>query len=823
MSSKTTKTNFWAKPATNKHNKSIVDILLVLVASMLLFVSITACLAAACSMQFDAIVVSVCSVVAVGISLLFALQDGKGNDLKLSLGLAIAVLVLSICAWVPISGGGAQVVNGFLYTLGTHTSMYQLPYTTGSHTDLVIFCAVASVLIAYLCVQLVLHANALACFLVALAMCILIVAGFVPPSPWLIVMALGLVAALCVSTIYKSHTIGKQAVLSGILVSGISSLLVIALAFVLVGTGTINTSGAKSFLLNIAYTIQYGGASYAMPMGQLNDLGALSTSDRPALEVQTGSSECREYLRGFTGENFDGTSWTGLDGEVVTNNQGLFYWLSQDGFFAPAQVSTAALASDYADDGVSLFTIANTGARGGYAYVPYSYLGQISGGVEGSDGGDVGKGAKSDEVSAETIEKAASNSVTTINSEEQSISSNTDMSSTISSASKNTVIASGSLLQKSYKLQDSLQSKQSLASQAADTYFKDESAYREFVYSSYLDIPDETKQTIEELFGESIELNSEQAKILVKKELDSQVEYDDTYATKNAGEDFVSYFLTQSKKGYSVHYASAAAMLMRYYGVPARYVEGYVLDSSNKNLNSTNSEGEDVYQLTENNAHAWVEYYLDGVGWIPFDVTPGFYDASFYEPTDKTQLQEDVVEWSVGNFDSDSSLNSQQDQQDSNNTVSVDLPDEFRFMLLWSILGLVIVLLIAAIARTIIKRRKLKEFIERLRTNDLQIAIKDGFSYGIFLGEKCLKIKFDSSVPYRAQGHTAQSANLCSQEIFVGAADANSKALFSKDAAQLTEEDRAHVVTFVDSCFEGLNANTSIWSKFINRIVRCIW
>ena len=244
--------NFWAKPKQSKQNKTIADILLVLFASLLLFSGISACLAAACSMQLDLAVAGTCLIVAIAISLLFALQDGKDNDLKLSVGLAVAILVVSICAWVPISGGGAQVVNGFLYTLGTHTSLYQLPYESGSHIDLVIFCAVISAIIAYLCVQLVLHANALACFLVALLMCILIVSGFVPASPWIVVVALGLVAALCVSTISKSHAVGKKAMLSGILVSGASTLLVVLLSFVLVGTGTINTSAAKSFLLNIA-------------------------------------------------------------------------------------------------------------------------------------------------------------------------------------------------------------------------------------------------------------------------------------------------------------------------------------------------------------------------------------------------------------------------------------------------------------------------------------------------------------------------------------------------------------------------------------------
>ena len=41
--------------------------------------------------------------------------------------------------------------------------------------------------------------------------------------------------------------------------------------------------------------------------------------------------------------------------------------------------------------------------------------------------------------------------------------------------------------------------------------------------------------------------------------------------------DFTENFLTTSKIGHSVHFATAAALMFRYYGIPARYVEGYLI------------------------------------------------------------------------------------------------------------------------------------------------------------------------------------------------------------------------------------------------------
>lgn len=51
--------------------------------------------------------------------------------------------------------------------------------------------------------------------------------------------------------------------------------------------------------------------------------------------------------------------------------------------------------------------------------------------------------------------------------------------------------------------------------------------------------------------------------------------------------DFVSYFLQEQKEGYCAHFASAATLLLRSYGIPARYVEGYAVSVSDVSEGST--------------------------------------------------------------------------------------------------------------------------------------------------------------------------------------------------------------------------------------------
>ena len=73
----------------------------------------------------------------------------------------------------------------------------------------------------------------------------------------------------------------------------------------------------------------------------------------------------------------------------------------------------------------------------------------------------------------------------------------------------------------------------------------------------------------------------------------------------------IAAFLT-NKAGFCQQYAAALAWMVRDSGIPARVAFGYTRGSG--------SGG--TYELTNRNAHAWTEVYLQGFGWIPFDATP---------------------------------------------------------------------------------------------------------------------------------------------------------------------------------------------------------
>ena len=76
--------------------------------------------------------------------------------------------------------------------------------------------------------------------------------------------------------------------------------------------------------------------------------------------------------------------------------------------------------------------------------------------------------------------------------------------------------------------------------------------------------------------------------------------------------DFAMWFLENSDTGYCTHYASAAAVLLRAAGIPARYVTGYLVDAQ---------QGVSV-TVMQKSAHAWVECYISGIGWVVLEATP---------------------------------------------------------------------------------------------------------------------------------------------------------------------------------------------------------
>lgn len=103
-------------------------------------------------------------------------------------------------------------------------------------------------------------------------------------------------------------------------------------------------------------------------------------------------------------------------------------------------------------------------------------------------------------------------------------------------------------------------------------------------------------------------------------------------------EDFVDQFLFETKTGYCDHFSTSMAIMLRSIGIPTRWVKGYTEGVFVKKENK-----ESIYNVTNNNAHSWVEVLFPGVGWVPFEPTKGFtnnvrFESDFVNPSTGTDI-----------------------------------------------------------------------------------------------------------------------------------------------------------------------------------------
>ncbi len=89
----------------------------------------------------------------------------------------------------------------------------------------------------------------------------------------------------------------------------------------------------------------------------------------------------------------------------------------------------------------------------------------------------------------------------------------------------------------------------------------------------------------------------------------------DTGRMPRGEQDFAVWFMETQDTGYCVHFATAAAVLLRAAGIPARYVTGYTAVFPKDGYTTE-------VTVQQKDAHAWVEYWLPGVGWMILDATP---------------------------------------------------------------------------------------------------------------------------------------------------------------------------------------------------------
>lgn len=271
------------------------------------------------------------------------------------------------------------------------------------------------------------------------------------------------------------------------------------------------------------------------------------------------------------------------------------------------------------------------------------------------------------------------------------------------------------MIYRTYKLDDS--------SVYYTRVFEDE--YIDFVVDNYLQVPDSARELFDDImpYNQFSNLRTAEKIEFIKSYLRENTEYTLTPGRTPDDQDFVEYFLLENKKGYCVHYATAATLMLRYLDIPARYVTGYYLPSYEISYG--------VGNVQDNDAHAWVEIFDSEKGWTPIEFTPGYSVSRGTESSSPVVKNENRPETETPQTNNSSENHTTQNQNQSSTNVQTEENAFTLSMNMKIALGIVTALVIVILQRQI--------RIYRRKTKCLSSDYKQGITYSYFLLCKIMK------------------------------------------------------------------------------------
>ena len=477
---------------------------------------------------------------------------------KLLLPILLAALLLVVLfARNPLLSGSGAAWNT-LRDLWAAEKGILLPLAETDNTGLWLAGIVAGILLAMMSVALSRVPTLTAVLLAALS----VAAAFMQPG--VLLLAAAAIALLMLTWQKNKNTVSAASfLLVGVIVAGIAAISL--------QTGTMQSlsQNAKDSL----HHWRYEKAEELLPEGDLSELVTKTESTDTILSVTADTAQTL-YLRGFVGDSYENETWAALDSQTAAEEKDLFYWLHQSGFYPQSQLASAArLMGNYQSGSVSVQNLAGCSL---YRYEPCTMLPERA-------------GLAKNRIQPSAVETRG------LRGER--------------GYSYETVSDAQTLLP---ELLDFLQND---TSDGVRSYLQMESAYREFVYSYALTVPAEFRAQLGavldsccESYGPADSLTKEQAQTAALAFLELCFDGSDTIALP----------LADTADGTTYQYATVAALALRYYGIPARYVEGYTVKAAEK----------EPVNVDASAAGAWVEVYQDGVGWLPLALTPGLEDLS---------------------------------------------------------------------------------------------------------------------------------------------------------------------------------------------------
>ena len=562
---------------------------------------------------------------------------------------------------------------------------------------------------------------------------------------------------------------GSRNALAPVTMSWFTAALTAAVLILLVSITNIRnwTDGVGEQMQETIHRQKYETEHTTLPEGDFRTYEETEKGAEAALIVTMETPEAM-YLRGFTGSVFEDNQWKPLEKDLLVKNKNLLYWLNLNAFNPNAQFQTAASQLELPTNTV---TVQNMGACSLYRYLPFSLCG--------------GEALVPENLNTEGVLSDGERVYTY---------------SAISGGSE--------------AITQVLQHLQQSNEKPVLLYRKAESGYRHFVSNFYLQIPEEAKQMLSQSwdktassYGSVESLNDQQAQECALRFLS------ETFPEEGIPEELE--LPLDIARGSSYQYATVAVLTLRYFGIPARYAEGYLITEQM----ASSVDPMETLTVDSSSARAWVEVYQDGIGWIPMDLTPGLGEMIQENPDDssgKGDSDEENPELDPEEAEDEKPEDSETEVADPDGGSVVRVLLNLLTDLLKALLILAVIFLVLFLRRKYINSRKEKKF----RDKDPKAAVAWIFADTINILEK---LGFDPGNGSMRQ--LTEPAGERFGEEYAGQLDEmitlNDRAMFS--SRPMEEIHRESLLSFRNMTIEHINKQEKWYKRLWLKWVRCLY
>ncbi|QQK79252.1 DUF4129 domain-containing protein [Salicibibacter cibi] len=224
------------------------------------------------------------------------------------------------------------------------------------------------------------------------------------------------------------------------------------------------------------------------------------------------------------------------------------------------------------------------------------------------------------------------------------------------------------------------------------------------VADKHLQLPEELPDRVGELAEELVQDETnryDQARAIESYLTGPAFDYETTDIPVPAeDQDYVDQFLFETQIGYCDNFSTAMVVMLRTLDIPARWVKGFTAGEEG----STGDDGYSEFEVTNENAHSWVEVYFPDVGWVPFEPTPGFSNSVEFasadvdrDENDEEMMFEQEVEQEVEQDAEEEGSVAEEEENGQEETDTEEQEEEQIAFPFWLLAGMGAVLLFAGI------------------------------------------------------------------------------------------------------------------------------